>query len=90
MKREEIRAPEELPEIERIPEVPGWQNEAPRDFSEVRKGQGCNAPSVEDHPLGQGVMLRRFSSIQEALRYARKIAPGTVMGPSPGDEESED
>ena len=28
-----------------------------------------------------------YKSIADALRYARRVAPGTVMGPAPGDEE---
>ena len=88
MNRDETSEPKQLPEIERIPEVPGWESEALREFFRKCEGQGSNgSPSVEDHPLDDGGMVRRFSSIQEAMRYARKIAPGTVVGPVWRDDE---
>lgn len=42
MKREEIRAPEELPEIERIPEVPDC-NASPSAEDRARYGDGAVA-----------------------------------------------
>jgi hypothetical protein len=81
---EPARQPDPEPptqKIERVPVFPTPEGYSDLDDPIVRAAQAGAMESAEQ------AYRTTFKSIADALRYARKIAPGTVMGPAPDDEE---
>lgn len=69
------------PKMERIPVFP-----TPEGYNDLDDPivQAADAGARE---AAQQAYRTTFKSIADALRHARRIAPGTVMGPAPDDDE---
>ncbi|WP_395144603.1 hypothetical protein [Armatimonas sp.] len=68
---------DELPKIERVPVFPMPEGYNDLDDPIVRAAQAGAEEAYKS----------TFKSIADALRHARRVSPGTVMGPAPDDDE---